>query len=65
MEGRHLLRNGKNKGLVQLEFEVTGKSYTVFHSLIKKSNSVVQDEGYVIEDDEKRIILSASLNPES
>ena len=53
LDGRFLLRNGANRCSVELEFEISGKSFTVFRSLIKNSKTIVQNEGYIIEEGEK------------
>lgn len=36
IDGRHLLRGKENEGWVLLEFEVDGKEYRVFRSLVRR-----------------------------
>jgi len=49
IEGRHLLRGRENEGWVLLEFEVNGKEYKVFRSLVRRRKYVHQGEGYIVE----------------
>jgi exonuclease SbcC len=49
-DGRYLLRNGEKNGSVLLAFEVNGKGYQTFRSLVRRGKSVSQKEGYVVED---------------
>ena len=49
IDGRHLLRGRENEGWVVLEFEVNGKKYKVFRSLVRRRKYVHQGEGYIVE----------------
>lgn len=49
IDGRHLLRGKENEGWVLLEFEVDGKEYRVFRSLVRRRKYVHQGEGYIVE----------------
>jgi len=49
IDGRHLLRGKENEGWVLLEFEVNGKKYKVFRSLVRRRKYVHQGEGHIVE----------------
>ncbi len=51
--GNALLRNGKEKGSVELHFILDNKEFIVKRTLKRKKNSVTQDYGYLIEDNKK------------
>src|SRR3989344_2839936 len=51
--GSTLLRNGKNSGSVELEFELDGKQVLIKRVLKRTDKSVKQDAGYVIVDGRK------------
>ncbi|MBK5133522.1 SMC family ATPase [Candidatus Bathyarchaeota archaeon] len=51
--GTHLLRHGEKVGSVLLEFSVNSKTYKVFRSLSRKTKSVTQKEGYIVEDGQR------------
>ena len=51
IDGNNLIRIGKKKCSVKVEFITNGKSYSVFRSLVKKGKKVSQDEGYIIDPD--------------
>jgi len=53
IDGRHLLRGNENEGSVRLDFEVNGHEYSVYRSLVRKRKYVRQDEGYIVEDEER------------
>jgi DNA repair protein SbcC/Rad50 len=47
LSGGSLLRNGKDKGSVTLEFSVNNKDVTIKRTLKRSANSVTQDYGYI------------------
>ncbi|MFN2435136.1 MAG: hypothetical protein ABR515_07150 [Nitrososphaeraceae archaeon] len=49
IDANHLLRIGESKGSVLLEFESCGKTYDVFRSLLRRSNKIFQEEGFLYE----------------
>jgi exonuclease SbcC len=49
IDGRHLLRGKTKEGWVLLEFEVNGKEYKAFRSLVRRRKYVHQGEGYIVE----------------
>ncbi|MGD1838698.1 MAG: AAA family ATPase [Nitrososphaeraceae archaeon] len=51
IDGNNLIRIGKKKCFVKVDFIMNGKCYTVFRSLVKKGKKVSQDEGYIIDPD--------------
>lgn len=51
VDGNNLLRSGERKGSVLLEFQVNNKNYQIFRSIIRNNKKVVQDEGYIVDDD--------------
>jgi DNA repair protein SbcC/Rad50 len=51
IDGGYLLRSGEKKGSVSLEFEVKGKSYQIYRSLLRHEKNVVQDKCYIIDGD--------------
>lgn len=53
MDGPYLLRHGARNGSVLLEFEVSGKDYKVYRSLVRKRSNVTQKDGYIVEDGAK------------
>lgn len=61
MRGEMLMRVGENNCSVELEFEVNGKNYIVYRSLVKKDKSITQDEGYIIIDGRKIRLSSSEL----
>ena len=52
MSGSSLLRNGTNKGSVELHFSVDNKNI-VIKRLLRRDASVLQDNGYIIINNEK------------
>jgi len=48
--GSSLLRNGEERGSVELFFEVEGKDYVIKRGLKKSKTGVVQDFGFIISD---------------
>ncbi len=50
IDPKFLLRAGQKEGSVELEFEVNGKNYTVFRSLVRRGRGVVQGVGYIVEE---------------
>lgn len=53
IEGEYLLRKGEKQGSVLLEFDVNGRTYAAYRTLVKKGQGVSQGEGYIIEDGEQ------------
>lgn len=49
--GGYILRSGERKGSVSLEFEVKGKPYQIYRSLLRHEKNVVQDKCYIIDGD--------------
>jgi exonuclease SbcC len=49
--GGYLLRSGEKKGSVSLEFEVKGRPYQIYRSLLRHEKNVVQDKCYIIDGD--------------
>ncbi len=47
LSGKSLLRHGKKKGYVELDFSVGNKDVTIKRTLKRVSDSVVQDSGYI------------------
>ena len=47
LSGDALLRNGKNKGCVELYFNIDGKDVVIKRGLKRSKDSVVQDYGYI------------------
>ena len=58
--GGSLLKLGSKGGSVKLTFEVEGKTYTVYRSLIRRRNYVRQGDNGYIETDDGRLPLSAT-----
>jgi len=48
-DGKYLLRAGEKTGSVLLEFEVDGKPYQVYRSLVRRRGTAVQDSCYIVE----------------
>ncbi len=61
LKGSYLLRLGCTSGYVKLCFEVEGKEYEVYRRLVKKGNSVVQEEGYIEFEGVKKILSASEL----
>lgn len=53
IEGGYLLRKGEKEGSVLLEFDVNGRTYSAYRTLVKKGQGVSQGEGYITEDGEQ------------
>ena len=51
INGSYLLRSGEKKGSVSLEFEVKGRPYQIYRSLLKHEKNVVQDKCCIIDGD--------------
>lgn len=50
LSGASLLRNGEDKGSVELFLEVGGREAEIFRTLKRTSSSVAQDAGYIVID---------------
>jgi exonuclease SbcC len=47
IDGNHLLRRDERSGSVYLEFQVKGKDYQIYRSLLRRDKNVIQDKGYI------------------
>lgn len=54
LSGSSLLRNGRDFGLVQLDFSIDDKEVTIKRALKRSNSSVVQDSGFIIVNGVKR-----------
>lgn len=61
LAGGSLLRSGKKEGGVELYFEIENKEYIIKRTLVRKDNAVVQDAGYIIEDETKKDLTATEL----
>jgi len=48
VSGANLLRNGENRGSVELDFDVEGKNVVIKRNLKKVGQSITQDSGFII-----------------
>lgn len=53
LSGEELLRHGKNEGSVTLSFSVEGKEIIIKRSLKRTKDSIKQENGYIIVDNQK------------
>lgn len=53
LSGSSLLRNGTNNGFVELEFEIDNKRIIIKRTLKRSNNTVTQDSGYIIINNER------------
>jgi len=61
LSGNALLRNGTEKGSVELHFDLDGKSIIVRRNLKRSKESVVQDTGYISIDNVQRNLSAVEL----
>ena len=61
LSGASLLRNGENRGAVELDFEVDDMSIVIKRTLKRENKSVTQDSGYIIINGEKRECTAIEL----
>jgi len=61
LTGPALLRNGKDKGSVELHFLINEKNIIIKRSLKRTSDSVVQDTGFIIVNDIKKDLSATEL----
>lgn len=61
LSGNALLRNGKQKGSVELNFLVDNKNVTIKRILKRTPTSVNQDSGYVIVNNDKKELTAIEL----
>src|SRR3989344_3758194 len=54
LSGNALLRNGTNEGLVELHFELENNNIVIQRRLKRTQNSVVQDSGYIMINNERQ-----------
>jgi exonuclease SbcC len=54
LSGESLLRKGKNKGAVEVSLNINNRHIVVKRTLKKTGDKVVQDSGYIIENDAKK-----------
>jgi len=61
LSGNALLRNGKQKGSVELNFSVDNKNVIIKRVLKRTQSSVNQDSGYIIVNNEKKELTAIEL----
>ena len=61
LSGNALLRNGKQKGSVELNFSVDNKDVTIKRVLKRTSTGINQDSGYVIVNNDKKELTAIEL----
>src|SRR3989344_6131856 len=61
LSGASLLRNGMDKGTVELHFNVDNKDVIIQRNLKRTQDSVVQDSGFIIVNGEKRDATAIEL----
>lgn len=61
LSGASLLRNGENRGSVELDFEIDDKNIVIKRTLKRENNSVTQDSGYILINDEKKECTAIEL----
>lgn len=61
ISGEGLLRKGKNKGGIELHFNIEGKNVVIKRNLKKTSSGVVQDSGYITINDLKKEATAIEL----
>lgn len=61
MRGENLLKAGKDRGSVELEFDIEGKGYIIKRSVIRKGDSISQNEGYIISEGRKTELSPSEL----
>ena len=54
LSGNSLLRNGEEKGSVELEFELNKQKITVHRKLKRTKNAVEQEAGYIIRNNARK-----------
>ncbi|MBU4242016.1 MAG: AAA family ATPase [Nanoarchaeota archaeon] len=54
LSGASLLRNGEDKGRVELHFDIDGKNVVINRGLKRSKTSVIQDSGFISIDDEEK-----------
>lgn len=53
MRGDSLLKAGKDKGFVELSFDIAGKEYTIRRAISRKGEGISQTEGFILCDNRK------------
>ncbi len=61
MSGDMLMRVGEDETSVKLIFDVNGKEYSVFRSLVRKDKKIMQKEGWILYDGNKHILSSTEM----
>ena len=61
LDGNSLLRNGTNKGSVELTFDIDGKEVIIKRSLKRVKDSSGQDQGYLIYNGKKEDLSPVEL----
>lgn len=64
LSGNSLLRNGTEKGHVELEFELEGQKITIHRKLKRTKNTVEQDAGYIIKNSMRKDATPQELKTE-
>ena len=61
LSGASLLRNGKNKGSVELKFAIDSKEVIIKRTLKRKKESIAQETGYIVIDSIKKDATAIEL----
>ncbi len=64
LPGASLLRNGKDKGSVELSFEIKNKKIKIKRNLSRGKKSIIQDPGYIEIDKERKDLSTVELKQE-
>src|SRR3989344_6416226 len=65
LSGASLLRNGMDKGTVELYFNIDNKDVIIQRNLKRTQDSVVQDSGFIIVNGERRDATAIELDRKS
>ncbi len=61
LSGKSLLRHGRKRGYVELDFSVGNKDVTIKRTLKRVSDSVVQDSGYIAINGKEEVLTAEEL----
>lgn len=64
LSGASLLRNGEDKGSVELSFEIENKNITIQRNLSRGKKAVAQDAGHIVIDGERKDLSAVELKQE-
>ena len=64
LSGASLLRNGENKGSVELSFEIENKNIIIKRNLSRGKKAISQDAGHIIIDGERKDLSTVELKQE-